>query len=163
LDSIEAITNKESVAATLASQGYTIDVPIQVFGWGAFNAMSQRLSAGMTWVPSALQQPLGAPGGVALPGITTFPGQTVYDPANPPAGAIRVSTNVADYPPFDKPVDPAVQSVVNPIGPKIVGNLYLTVVGDQRPDAATYEDARGKFVKHVTPPPFSHSWWEKTA
>ena len=72
-------------AATLASEGYQIDVPIMAWGWDAQKTMALRSSFGYTWVPSALQTPV-----TAAPGITG-PGITPYDPNHPPAGAITLT------------------------------------------------------------------------
>jgi len=147
-----------STAATLAQKGFAVDVPIMVWGWDPYLTMSLRQSAGYTWVPTALQAPMMvAPN---LPGFGTLP---AYDPNNPPAGSIKVSLNLADYPPFDPPA-PAVPVpvVTDPVGLQSVGNLYLSVVGDAYPDGAQYSDARGTFLKHVTITPFGRTtYWEK--
>ncbi len=78
-----------AAAQALASQGYTIDVPIMVWGWDPLATMVQRQIDGYTWVPSGMQDslPLG-------PGIT-FPGRQSYDPTSPPPGSIMVSTDFA--------------------------------------------------------------------
>jgi len=68
----------------LASEGYSIDVPIMVWGWDAGVTTQLRHSYGYTWVPSALQQNIPE-----APGINT-PGLARYDPAHPPAGSITV-------------------------------------------------------------------------
>ncbi len=78
-----------ALAQQLASQGYTIDVPIMVWNWDPLATMVQRQIDGYTWVPS-LQQ---APTAVA-PGIN-FPGLASYDPSKPPPGSIPVSTAFA--------------------------------------------------------------------
>lgn len=68
----------------LASQGYKIDVPIMVWGWDPSQVTSLRQSYGYTWVPSALQNPVGVAPGLSEPGMQS------YDPNNPPAGSITV-------------------------------------------------------------------------
>ena len=68
----------------LASEGYSIDVPIMVWGWDPGTTTQLRQSYGYTWVPSALQQPVAEAPGIYNPGLTP------YDPANPPAGSISV-------------------------------------------------------------------------
>jgi len=145
-------------AAQLASQGFTIDVPIMAWDWDPYLVMTMRAGYGYTWVPSALQA------GVQMaPGLTT-PGLIPYDPANPPEGSIRVSTNVQDYPPFNPPAQPAPPTPPSndPVGPQSVGTLYLTVPGDTYPDGAQYTDARGTFLKHVVITPFGRTgYWEK--
>lgn len=93
-------TSRGILAAHLANQGFTIDVPIMVNGWGANIIMTVREADGMTWVPK-----LGMPNvsssitGAAVPNPPYAP----YDAAHPPAGAIMVSTSPPDYPPFDPP------------------------------------------------------------
>ena len=78
-------TGQRSLLATqLASQGYSIDVPVMVWGWDAGITTQLRQSYGYTWVPSALQQPIPE-----APGINN-PGGTPYDAAHPPAGSIKV-------------------------------------------------------------------------
>jgi hypothetical protein len=85
LREIDNMDERKALAAQLASAGYTIDVPIMVWGWDAGKVMQARESYGYTWVPSALQ-----PNVTAAPGISA-PGLTPYDPANPPAGSILLS------------------------------------------------------------------------
>lgn len=72
------------LATQLANEGYTIDVPIMVWGWDPATTMATRQADGYTWVPSALQQPIEV-----APGLT-FDGQS-YNPNNPPAGSITVT------------------------------------------------------------------------
>ena len=78
-----------AAAQDLANQGYTIDVPIMVFGWDPTATMVVRQSDGLTWVPSAMQ-----PNIPVAPG-DSFPGLPSYDPNNPPAGSIKVTTDFA--------------------------------------------------------------------
>ncbi len=77
-------TQREQLASQLASQGYSIDVPVMVWGWDAGITTQLRESAGYTWVPSALQANV-----TEAPGLNT-PGFTPYNPSNPPAGSILV-------------------------------------------------------------------------
>src|ERR1700678_2721735 len=126
-------------AATLATDGFTIDVPIMVWGWDAYLVMTMRAQFGYTWVPSALQPPVSiAPG-------TTQPGVIPYNPADPPPGSIKVSTNVSDYPPFTLPAQPTPQTPagIDPVGLQSVGNIYLDVPGENYQNGATYTDTRG--------------------
>lgn len=117
LMSMQPDGTRESAAKDLATQGYTIDVPIQAWGWDATLTMALRKQYGYTWVPSALQPP------VALPPGLSFPGLTPYDANNPPPGSILVSVDAADYPPFIKPVPPPPPST-NLVGPKLFGNVF---------------------------------------
>jgi hypothetical protein len=81
---------KASMAQQLANEGYTIDVPIMVWGWDPLATMIQRQEDGYTWVPSALQPSVGDAPGVTMPGTTS------YNPNDPPAGSIQVSTAFAN-------------------------------------------------------------------
>jgi hypothetical protein len=76
--------DRPELATQLANEGYSIDVPIMVWGWDPAATMATRQADGYTWVPSALQQPVEV-----APGLT-FNGQS-YNPANPPAGFITVT------------------------------------------------------------------------
>jgi len=75
---------REQMATQLAQEGYTIDVPIMVYGWDPSKVMATREAAGYTWVPSALQQPVEMAPGISVPG------EASYNPNDPPAGSIRV-------------------------------------------------------------------------
>jgi hypothetical protein len=83
LQNIQDPTQRTQLAEQLAHEGYTIDVPIMVWGWDPQATTELRQSLGYTWVPSALQQPIEV-----APGLS-FNGQS-YNPANPPAGSITV-------------------------------------------------------------------------
>jgi hypothetical protein len=76
-------------AHELAAQGFAIDVPIMVWQWDPFMTMRARELAGYTWVPSANNAPVELGPGIAFPGLEP------YDPANPPVGAIPVTTEWA--------------------------------------------------------------------
>ena len=147
---------RASRAAELAANGFTVDVPIMVWGWDAYLVMKMRSDYGYTWVPSALQPAVTIAPGLLLPGVVP------YEPAHPPAGSIRVSINVHDYPPFDPAPPTRTPAGDNPVGLQSIGNLYLSVAGDNYEDQAKYTDARGTFVKHVAVTPFGRtSFWEK--
>jgi hypothetical protein len=72
------------LGSQLATEGYSIDVPIMVWGWDAGVTTQLRQSYGYTWVPSALQQPVAVAPGLSVPGVPP------YDPAHPPVGSIAV-------------------------------------------------------------------------
>jgi len=84
LQNISDPGERTQAAMQLASQGYSIDVPIMVWNWDPSIVTSLREGAGYTWVPSGLQSPLQS-----TPGFTP-PGATPYDPNNPPPGSIAV-------------------------------------------------------------------------
>src|SRR3984885_11913523 len=126
LGSITDQNQRDTLAAQLATEGFTIDVPIMVWGWDAYLVMTMRAQFGYTWVPSALQPPVSiAPG-------TTQPGVIPYNPADPPPGSIKLSTNVSDYPPFTLPAQPTPQTPagIDPVGLQSVGSIYLDVPGE---------------------------------
>lgn len=83
LRDIQDPTQREQTAVQLAQEGYSIDVPIMVWGWDPQITTAARESMGYTWVPSALQQSVQVQPGLSFNG-------TSYDPANPPAGSISV-------------------------------------------------------------------------
>lgn len=89
-------------AQALALEGLLIDfvnVVLQYYG-GPAQCMALRKSIGYTWVPA-----IGYPPIEAAPGITPPPGSGLkpYDPNKPwPLGSLIVSTDAADFPPFDK-------------------------------------------------------------
>jgi hypothetical protein len=144
-------------AATLATNGFTIDVPIMVWDWDPYLVMTMRAQFGYTWVPSALQPPVTIAPGLAQPGVVA------YNPSDPPPGSIKVSTSIADYPPFIAPAQPPPQTPAGdvPVGLQSVGNIYLSVPGETYPDDATYADSRGTFQKHIVVTPFGRSsYWE---
>lgn len=78
---------RDAAALKLAQQGFLIDVPIHVWNWEPVGTMLVRQHQGFTWVPSGLQAPGGGSGPV-------------------PPGAIKVSIDAKDYPPFDPPPPP---------------------------------------------------------
>jgi hypothetical protein len=157
LPAIDDMSQRTLRAAALAAKGFIVDVPIMVWGWDPYLVMTMRANYGYTWVPSALQ-----PNVTVAPGVTQ-PGTAAYDPTHPPAGSIKVSTNIADYPPFTPPASsPQLATDGDPVGVQSIGTLYLSVVGDTSPDGAKFTDSRGTFLKHVTITPFGRTnYWEK--
>jgi len=85
LQNISDPAERQARATELAHQGYTIDVPIMVWGWDPQITMELRGQYGYTWVPSALQPNVQIAPGLTMPG-TLQP----YDANNPPAGSIIV-------------------------------------------------------------------------
>jgi|SRR5580704_540040 hypothetical protein len=76
---------RTTLATQLASEGYSIDVPIMVWGWDPSLVTSMREADGYTWVPSALQNPIEA-----APGFSGYGTVAAYNPNDPPAGSIAV-------------------------------------------------------------------------
>jgi hypothetical protein len=85
LRTIQDPEQRTAMATQLANEGYSIDVPIMVWGWDPSLTTSMRQADGYTWVPSALQKPVEV-----APGLPSLGGNTAYDPNNPPAGSIAV-------------------------------------------------------------------------
>ncbi|HLG99823.1 MAG TPA: hypothetical protein VKX49_26170 [Bryobacteraceae bacterium] len=118
-----ASPDRITLAMELAQQGFVIDVPIMVGlavtgdQMDPLECMTIRQVDGLSWVPSALQPSIGF-----LPGGGNAP-YNPYDPLHPPAGAIKVSTSLADYPPFAAPA-PIVAPANNVVGPLAFGSLY---------------------------------------
>jgi hypothetical protein len=75
--------DRVEMATQLAQEGYSIDVPIMVWGWDPYTTTSTRAADGYTWVPSALQSSL-----TVAPGVT-FDGSS-YNASDPPVGSIAV-------------------------------------------------------------------------
>lgn len=84
LRNIQDAGQRSLLGTQLAAEGYSIDVPIMVWGWDPGITTNLRQSYGYTWVPSAMQQPTAE-----APGINNA-GGTPYDRAHPPAGSIAV-------------------------------------------------------------------------
>ena len=83
LRNIQDPTERTELATQLADQGYTIDVPIMVWGWDPQITTEARESLGYTWVPSALQTPVEVAPGVTFNGAK-------YNASDPPPGSIAV-------------------------------------------------------------------------
>lgn len=147
-------TQRIQQAEVLASQGYTIDLQIMVWGGDPFTTMLLRKMYGYTHVPS-----LGQVGVAVAPGLF-FPGQPAYDPNVIPPGSILVITDPALLIPFatPPPSTTGTSEPCNPVGPLAVGalNMYTGSACDQYPNGATTglngipADPRGTFVKNVT-------------
>lgn len=159
LPAIDDLTQRSTRGADLAGKGFTIDVPIMVWGWDPYLVMKMRSDFGYTWVPSALM-----PAVTIAPGLSA-PGSIPYDPTHVPNGGIHVSTNIADYLPYDPPaaaVPPSQAATNDPVGLQSLGTLYLSVPGEQYPDGAKFTDSRGTFLKHIVLTPFGPTnYWEK--
>jgi len=80
---------KADAAHELSAKGFAVDVPIMMWGWDPLVVMTARQTAGYTWVPSAVQSPVGVGPGLNFPGLPS------YDPKNPPPGSIKESTDFA--------------------------------------------------------------------
>ena len=137
---------RDEVAHFLAPLGLAIDVPIMIWGWDPYTTMTVRKAQGFTWVPAAHQEPVRV-----MPGLS-FPGLPSYDPDHPPAGSIKVSVDLVDYPlapdlqinglavpkPFQWRNQPAPGPDAD--GP---GSTYSPLPSDQLPVGAVYRGDGG--------------------
>lgn len=85
LQNIQDPEQRETLATQLANEGYSIDVPIMVWGWDPSVVTSMRQADGYTWVPSALQNPVED-----APGLPALGSVAAYNAGKPPAGSIAV-------------------------------------------------------------------------
>ncbi len=159
LRDIQDEPERVGLAVQLASSGHIIDGPIMAQQWDPYTVMNLREKAGYTWVPSFLQPPI-----TVIPGVHLFT-LPDYDPNNPPANSIRVSTRLSDYPAYTppKPVEPPFPGSESPVGAHNILNLYLVKPWDTNPDGHRVVEDRGEFVKHLRNPgsPFFSQWYEK--
>jgi hypothetical protein len=164
LDSIDILPDRQAAAIKLWQQGHTIDAQIDILfadiPEAPYLLMAERRAWGYTWYPA-----LGMPTPAIAPGLASG-GAASYDPSNPPKGSIKVSLNLADYPPFDPPVPavpaPAVEYV--PVGGPLIPGLntgkYHSSVMDRETVGTTWKG----FVKRGVVNPFGMSvWWEKVS
>ncbi len=143
LDMAQDDPARVALAQSLALEGFVIDNAIMVWGWDPYVVMNVRKDLGFTWVPSALQ-----PNVPVTPGLS-FPGLPSYDPDHPPAGSIKVSLDLKDYPAFDPPVPVPVPSG-DLVGRQALGDLYgSTMLGNEVPDGTRVQQGGVIYVKHV--------------
>jgi hypothetical protein len=77
--------DRDELANKLMAAGYSIDVPIMMWGWDAAKVTNLRQAFGYTWVPAAGQAPVEE-----APGLGVVGSLHQYDPQNPPPGSIKV-------------------------------------------------------------------------
>jgi len=139
-----------TLIAQLLAQGYIIDEEIDFLGMDPYTIMYCREWYGNTWVPAGL-------GDVAA---TSEPPATYTGPV--PAGAIKVSTLISDYPPYPVPADntpvvPPTPQAANPVGiriipqvpaaPNFVGDVFrCAVANDGYALGATWSGRAGTFT-----------------
>lgn len=144
-------------AITLSTKGYSIDGEIQARGMSPWETMMLRKNYGYTWIPSLLQDPIVIAPGLEVPGVAP------YNPNKPPAGSIRVSASVADYPPFSI-TPPAIEASV-PAKPWFEvpqgAGRFSVRPGDNSPAGTIYAGDEGKFAKVLIASPFGFwKYWE---
>ena len=154
-------------ACSLAAEGFLIDLEIDGWALDPFIRQSQRIAYMYTWWPSALQAPIPLAPGLFVPSSA---GLAPYDPLHPPAGSIKVSINLADYPSWDKPkVDPpTIGSALSPVAQQLHDVYYASQPWDHYDAGAVTgaagvpADPRGEFLKMFTPSIFGQTgWWRK--
>ncbi len=109
------LTQNQTIAliAQLLAQGYVIDEEIDFLGMDPYTIMSCRQQYGIPWVYPGLGNALTSPES----------GVTPSGPA--PAGAIKTTTLISDYPPYpvtanSAPVTPPTPEAANPVGIRII-------------------------------------------
>lgn len=167
LQEIADETARVAQATQLATEGYLIDLDIMGYGYDPWTLMSYLVKNGYTWVPSALQQPLNVPPGYAYPGFPPYAGLQAY-PVVGPAGSIRVSDNIADYPPAvaPPPPPPPAPPVTSLVGIAL-GSGYFSaqasaIVTLTNGQSYTDPNGRGVFTFHISHNPFAPntvSYW----
>ena len=159
LNNLESFSDERMAKAVeLAIAGTVVDGEIQARGMDPWATMKLREGYGYAWVPSLLQPPITLAPGIMVPGVVP------YNPAAPPVGSIKVSSNIMDYPPFVVPVPPPTPSIIPakpmftiPQGP----GRYSVLPGDTSPSGTTYDGPEGHFVKVLVASPFgSWAYWE---
>ena len=108
-----------ALAGQLIVEGYTVDEEIYCEGMDPYTTMFMRELYGQDWEPAGLGNTqvsnINQPGAVVTPGMYQGP---------VPAGQIKVSTLLADYPPYPVPasgtVAPPVAQATNPVGIRII-------------------------------------------
>jgi hypothetical protein len=157
---------RTSTAIALATQGYTIDNAIDVWGWDPYQVMSLRQQYGYTWVPSLFQPPVQIAPGLSEAGLTP------YNPNAPPAGSITVSLALSAYPPFNPPAPVVPVSSAAPascVGSALGAGFYAapyfsSVQACALTNGLIYTaDPRGYFTFHVVANPFGNSTWFSSA
>ncbi|MGA3202972.1 MAG: hypothetical protein ABSF12_10830 [Bryobacteraceae bacterium] len=139
-----------TLISQLISEGWTIDEEIDGLGFDPYSVMYMRQLYGDTWVPAGLGNVVTS---AEMPSSYTGP---------VPAGAIKVSTLLSDYPPYPvpvvaTPVVPPIPEAANPVGirifpqvpsqPNYVGDIFrCAVANDGYPVSATWTGASGAFT-----------------
>jgi hypothetical protein len=152
-----ALTQAQSWAliGQLIVQGWTIDEEIDAEGMDPYTTMFMRELYGNTWEPAGLGETqvtdISQPGAVVTPGQFSGP---------VPAGQIKVSTMIEDYPPYPvpiTPVTPPTPQASNPIGiriipqvpsqPNYVGDIFRCAVpNDGYSIGASWTGTSGSFT-----------------
>ncbi len=136
--------DRAALAVDLAVEGYTIDVPIDVWGLEPVETTARRRMYGYTWVPPAL-----APNVEVAPGLL-FPGR-MYDSRNPPLGSILVPLADGSYVTGPSPLPPVpIELPKPPAAPMAVFGIrqedgsWTIGAGDTMPNRSVVAGPDGK-------------------
>lgn len=150
-----------ALVGQLIAQGFTVDEEIDAEGMDPYTTMFMRELYGNTWEPSGLGETqvtdISQPGAVVSPGKYSGP---------VPAGQIKVSTMIEDYPPYPlapngPPAPPPIAQSGNPVGiriiplvpsqPNYVGDVFrCAVANDGFGLGATWDGTSGAFTGEWT-------------
>lgn len=164
LSGLEAFSAERMDAAiALAQSGHLIDHQIQAVGASAYETMKLRELYGYTWVPSLLQPPVPIAPGIAIPG------QPMYDATAPPAGSIKVSSKIEDYPPFLVASTVVAPPQADPVparpclGVMLGAGKAAVMPGDYSEAGTRWPSGSDTWwVKRIVQTPFGCSaWWEE--
>lgn len=146
----------------LIAAGHIVDEEIDAEGMEPYTVMFMRQLYGQTWEPNGLGEVkvtgVNQPGAVVTPGMFTGP---------VPAGAIKVSTMLEDYPPYPMPASgsapppPPIPHAANPIGiriipqvpskPNFVGDVFRCATANDGYDVGdTWTGTSGAFTGEWT-------------
>jgi len=148
LRNIESFSSERAQAAlALAEKGIAIDTELEAIGaYQPYETMHYRSYNGYPWFPGLMSGKFFSPGFVPPEPV---PGISIYDPKNPAPGSLKVSTDIADFPPFDPPPPVTPPADLPMVGGRILDNMYDAGPGDSQAVPAGFEwsDSRGKFQK----------------
>lgn len=148
LKTMESFSSERAQAAlVLAQKGIAIDTELEAIGWGnPYDTMRYRQYSGYTWFPGLLSGKFFSPGFIPPEPVQ---GISIYDPNTPAPGSTKVSTDIADFPPFDPPPPVVVPADLPMVGGRILDTMYDAGPGDSQDVPAGFEwsDSRGKFEK----------------
>lgn len=166
LKGMESFSDARSEAARkIAQAGTPVDAELEAIGWGnPYDTMRYRQYYGYTWFPGLMSGKFFSPGFLPPQPVD---GISVYDPNTPAPGSVKVSTNIADFPPFDPPPPVTPPPDLPLVGGRQIGDWYYAGPGDSQDIPAGFEaqDERGKFVK-VLEIGFANTvnrYWKKVA
>jgi hypothetical protein len=144
LQSLPDMAAKISEAATLDANGtgLIIDWAIDIWGWDPVLVMGARKAYGYTWCPAGFQP--------------NPPLADLADPSKAWPRSIKVSVDLADYPPFAPP-PPALPVNTSPIG-TLNGDAYSVNIPAAQihgqwlyRDGQPYTDTTGTYIFHNVP------------